>query len=88
MANFSILTDSAYPTVPSPPSQAVSAGFEGALTTLFLVVIGSLLFVGVFYLGWVLCVKDLVLTFKAHRQRRTEEIGFGNTPARVDARGV
>lgn len=51
------------------------------------VVVGILFAIGASYLSYVLCLKDLLLTLKAKRQKTTTEIGFGQTPVRPGVNG-
>lgn len=55
-----------------------------------LVLIGScaLIIVAIFYFAYALCLKDLVLLWRAKRSRTVTELGFGNTPARQAGEGV
>lgn len=73
----------------SPPLQYgevqyTSASSEGssanAWITFTFVILGSLAAVGIFWLAYTCFLKDCILLWKAKKQRRTEEIGFGNTP--------
>ncbi|CAH04377.1 V1 movement protein [Wheat dwarf virus Bg17] len=53
-----------------------------AWRTFVFVSFGLLISVGVVWLAYTLFLKDCILVWKAKKQRRTEEIGYGNTPAR------
>nr|ACP28895.1 movement protein [Wheat dwarf virus] len=53
-----------------------------ARRTFVFVSFGLLISVGVVWLAYTLFLKDCILVWKAKKQRRTEEIGYGNTPAR------
>lgn len=73
-----------YPTV---PSYATGPSFgEGPWFRLVFVLVIALAIIGVVYLTYRWFGRDLIILFRAKRQRSTEEIGFGNTPARADAR--
>nr|AOT83534.1 movement protein [Wheat dwarf virus]AOT83542.1 movement protein [Wheat dwarf virus] len=65
-----------------PPSDPGSSDY--AWRTFVFVTFGLLIAVGVAWLAYTLFLKDLILVCKAKKQRRTEEIGYGNTPARVN----
>ncbi|CAL30138.1 hypothetical protein [Oat dwarf virus] len=53
-----------------------------AWRTFVFVIFGCLVAVGIIYLAYTLFLKDCILVWKAKRQKKTEEIGYGNTPAR------
>nr|CAL30115.1 hypothetical protein [Wheat dwarf virus] len=55
---------------------------DHAWRTFVFVSFGLLISVGVVWLAYTLFLKDCILVWKAKKQRRTEEIGYGNTPAR------
>ena len=55
---------------------------DGAWRTFVFVIFGCLSAVGVFWLAYTLFLKDCILVWKAKKQRKTEEIGFGTTPIR------
>nr|APM86240.1 movement protein [Wheat dwarf virus] len=63
-----------------PPSYPGSSDY--AWRTFVFVTFGLLIAVGVVWLAYTLFLKDCILVWKAKKQRRTEEIGYGNTPAR------
>nr|AOT83530.1 movement protein [Wheat dwarf virus]AOW44207.1 movement protein [Wheat dwarf virus] len=65
-----------------PPSSPGSSDY--AWRIFVFVTFGLLIAVGVAWLAYTLFLKDLILVCKAKKQRRTEEIGYGNTPARVN----
>lgn len=68
---------------PSPfITYSAPANTDHAWRSFIFAVVGILFCIGSFYLAYVLCLKDLLLTLKAKKQRTTTEIGFGNTPAR------
>nr|WNA16289.1 movement protein [Wheat dwarf India virus] len=51
------------------------------LVFVFVAVIAA---IGLLYLSYRWFVRDVIILLRAKRQRSTEEIGFGNTPARPD----
>lgn len=63
-------------------SPDISSSSDYAWRTFVFVIFGLLAAVGVIWLAYTLFLKDCILVWKAKRQRRTEEIGYGNTPVR------
>nr|API65422.1 movement protein [Wheat dwarf virus] len=65
------------------PSSYPGASDYAWRTSVF-VIGGLLIFVVVAWLAYTLSLNDLILGCKGKKQRRTEEIGYGNTPARLN----
>ncbi|ABI26180.1 movement protein [Wheat dwarf virus - [Henan zhengzhou]] len=63
---------------------SIPGSSDYAWRTFVFVTFGLLIAVGVAWLAYTLFLKDLILVCKAKKQRRTEEIGYGNTPARLN----
>lgn len=64
---------------------------EIAWNKVILGIVVSAVAVSLCWLAYSLFVKDCILLWKAKKQRRTEEIGFGNSPAvvvRGDDQGI
>ncbi|AFJ15128.1 movement protein [Maize streak Reunion virus] len=64
----------------SPP--APTAG-DPWFRVVFVLVI-ALICLGIVYLSYRWFIRDVIILLRAKRQRSTEYIGFGNTPARAD----
>ncbi|QDO73333.1 movement protein [Eleusine indica associated virus] len=81
-SHYQVFTPSSSWVVSQSPPEVVASS-DPWFRVIYILVI-SLIILGTIYLAYRWFIRDVVILFRAKRQRSTEEIGFGNTPARAD----